>query len=130
MILNQLIMKQTKVLVVSMIYTSSCIVPEGERANARTRFPAFAVVKSSDGLHYINNQSKETVFPGRQQHHYKVSRNFFDLLNPGGVPFAAELLFIHRGLFATMTILSILGIIFATICLVFNLACRKKQYIL
>ena len=40
-----------------------------------------------------------------------------------------EHIYITLGLFITYTILSIIGIIFATICLVFNLWFRNQKYV-
>ena len=46
----------------------------------------------------------------------------------GGIPQAAKPLVISLELFAIMTALSIAGVIFAVVCIVFNLVFRKKRW--
>lgn len=46
---------------------------------------------------------------------------------PEGVPEEVEEVFIHPALFGFYTILAALGIIFAIVCLIFNLVFKEKK---
>ncbi len=121
-----------------------CSVGDSQDANA-TVTSAFGHIDSATGrFRYAEGEGEGTVFPGewrgtrvggelgeqRKDLQSKLVISFS--LSPrsvtqDGVPEAAEKVYIHPALFGSYTALSCLGIVFATVCLIFNLIFRKKK---
>ena len=89
----------------------------------------FASVKNNR-LVFLPRESTKTVYGGTNSYMINVYQKcLFIFYLPDNIPVDETYDRIELGLFVSYTILSIIGIIFACICLWFNLWFRNQKYV-
>ena len=94
----------------------------------------FGVIDPMNGqFSYFGNETNMTLYPGMLKEYLEVyvytaiPHSLSDGIPSDGTPINTTVTY-HLALVITYDILAILGIIFATVCLVFNFAFRKRRY--